>query len=94
MSRLIDVDKAIKLAEETDKLCGPIWNTGNVVNFLESVPLVDAVKVVRCRDCEYSYKCTGSSTGYRCKVWGVYDTDCDTHPNGYCYKGEGRENHG
>lgn len=53
----------------------------------------DAVEVVRCKDCQHSYKSSGSSTGYRCCRWGIYDEDCDVDHNGYCYKGERRNNH-
>lgn len=48
----------------------------------------DAVSVVRCEDCEYCYKSSFSSTGYRCKMWGSYDTDCETSPDNFCSKGE------
>lgn len=44
--------------------------------------------VVRCKDCEYCYKSSFSSTGYRCKMWGSYDTDCETSPDNFCSKGE------
>jgi hypothetical protein len=61
---------------------------------IDSVPAVDAEEVVRCHECQQSYKSSGSSTGYRCKVWGVYDQDCDCDPNGFCHKGERRCNNG
>ncbi len=55
---------------------------------LKEIPTVDAVPVVRCHECQRSYKSSASSTGYRCKAWGVYDQDCDCDPNGFCHKGE------
>jgi hypothetical protein len=57
---------------------------------VDNAPTVDAVPVVRCHECQHSYKSSGSSTGYRCKAWGVYDQDCDCDPNGFCHKGERR----
>ena len=63
-------------------------------NVLDAIPAVDAVEVVRCHECQQSYKSSGSSTGYRCKVWGVYDQDCDCDPNGFCHKGERRCDNG
>lgn len=46
------------------------------------------VDVVRCKDCKHSYKSSGSTTGYRCCRWGIYDEDCDCDSNGFCHKGE------
>lgn len=65
-------------------------------NFVQTVlltaPTVDAVEVVRRKDCEHCYKATFSSTGYRCKVWGVYDKDCEVTPEHYCSYGERKDN--
>ena len=46
--RLIDVDVAIERAKESDKIVrSSIWETGEVVEFLEDCPIiVDAVEVV------------------------------------------------
>ena len=52
--------------------------------------VIGAVEVVRCKDCKHSYKSSGSSTGYRCCRWGIYDEDCDCDSNGFCHKGERR----
>ena len=48
----------------------------------------------RCHECQHSYKSSGSSTGYVCECWGVYDIDCECDPNGFCYKGTRRTDHG
>lgn len=58
---------------------------------VEMAPTIDAVPVVRCKDCVSCYQSESSSTGYRCKCWGVYDTDCECDPDGFCNKGERRE---
>ena len=56
---LIDVDVAMKRAKESDKIVGSsIWETCEVVEFLEDCPTVDAVEVVHgewvvCGDGEY-----------------------------------------
>ena len=52
---------------------------------------LDAVEVVRCRDCANSYESSGSFTGMRCKKWGCYDTDCECRPDDFCSYGERRE---
>ena len=58
-----------------------------VLRTICEAPTVDAVEVVRCKDCEHSYKSSGSSTGYKCECWGVYDIDCECNPDGHCYNG-------
>ena len=47
-------------------------------------PTVDAVEVVRCKDCEYT--CPGTS-GIVCTMWGA-----GTEPDGWCYKAERKDN--
>lgn len=50
MVRLIDANEAIKKAKESDKIVrSSIWETGEVVEFLEGSPTVDAVEVVHGR---------------------------------------------
>ena len=47
-------------------------------SIIRKVPTVDAVEVVRCKDCEYYNECSE-----RCKFWhGV------RHPEHYCGEGE------
>lgn len=63
---------------------------------VEMAPTIDPVHAAgacRCHECQDSYKSSGSSTGYRCKNWGVYDTDCECDPNGFCHKGTRRTDH-
>lgn len=53
--RLIDADEAVERANASDKIVGSsIWETSEVVEFLEDCPTVDAVPVVRCKDCKHS----------------------------------------
>ena len=48
--RLIDANAAIERAKESDKIVkSSIWETGEVVEFLEDCPIVDAVEVVHRR---------------------------------------------
>lgn len=58
--RLIDADEAIiDFGFEWDDI-GP--SRGEVVEFLRKQPAIDAVPVVRCRECVY-WKPTGSKAG-------------------------------
>ena len=53
--RLIDANEAIERAKNSDKIVGSsIWETGEVVEFLEDCPTVDAVEVVHGRWRYYS----------------------------------------
>lgn len=62
--RLIDIDDAIEKAIESDKVVGSeIWETSEVVEYLEGLPTVDAVEVVRCKDCA-SYGTDGCADGF------------------------------
>lgn len=50
--RLIDIDLAIERAKESDKIVkSSIWETCEVVEFLEDCPIEDAVEVVYCEKC-------------------------------------------
>ncbi len=58
------------------------WNSA--IAIIENAPAVDAVEVVRCKDC-YSY-CPETNDRPICISWGSW-----TDPDGWCYKGERRE---
>ena len=61
--RLIDADalmkefaKFVRASNNSDFAPIPTWN--NAVSLTESAPTVDAVEVVRCKDCEHWKKIT------------------------------------
>ena len=66
------------------------YDIANVFNWLSEwfeivdAPTMDAVEVVRCKDCEYT--CPGTS-GIVCTMWGA-----GTEPDGWCYKAERKDN--
>lgn len=68
--RLIDADKLEELCDIMAEKCGSsgesIWNQFRTM--VECSPTVDAVEVVRCKDCEF-FSDTGAFTG-RCDVRG------------------------
>ena len=97
--RLIDANNLSVMIEETAQGLADCdqqnaaWALRKyAIRDITEAPTVDAVEVVRCKECERSYKSSASSTGYRCKRWGVYDTDCDCNPNGFCSYGERHPN--
>lgn len=80
--RLIDSDKFI-LALMDESLSSIDEDT--ILDLVDSIPTVDAVTVVRCKDCEYSY----DEISYLCCSHGVCD-DCEVPPNFYCAYGKRR----
>lgn len=96
--RLIDADEALRLFgkeyEETKKLIhnGETQLDSLAEGFTEAhhiikyvLPTVDAVPVVRCKDCEYSY----DEISYLCCSHGVC-VDCEVPPNFSCAYGKRR----
>lgn len=81
MAKLVDADKLIKSAPT--ELGVPIWQ-------IEDAPIVDAVEVVRCKDCKYnlnsSEKCGLVDTRLH-----FYETDKVWTEDSYCSWGERRE---
>lgn len=80
--RLIDSDKFI-LALMDASLSSVDEDT--ILDLVDSVPTADAVPVVRCKDCEYSY----DEISYLCCSHGVC-VDCEVPPNFYCAYGKRR----
>ena len=78
--RLIDVDDLIDFID-MGHLRNPLescFSERDVVDMLGSRPTVDAVEVVRCRDCKHRYS----------DSWCEYADDDD---NFYCARGERKE---
>ena len=81
--RLIDVDDLIDFIN-MGHLRNPLescFSERDVVDMLESRPTVDAVEVVRCRDCKHRYS----------DSWCEYVDDDD---NFYCARGERKDGDG
>lgn len=57
---------------------------------MEQTPTIDAVPVVRCKDCKFQTTKAHTSVGF-CEVWQGYNGLGD---EGYCVYGERRENDG
>lgn len=77
MSRLVDVDELkheLKWLEEYDP---PVYH--DVASTIDEIATVDAVEVVRCKDCLYR-------DGNTCDYSAVY-----VRPNGYCQWGRSKE---
>ena len=73
MARLIDADELIEIAHRIR-----LGSRERIERMIESAPTVDAVEVVRCKDCEFK-------DGDVCDYSAVY-----VHPNGFCNWGKRR----
>lgn len=93
--RLIDINALIEWID-IGHLRNPLetcYSERDVVDMLESRPIVDAVEVVRCKDCKHNYSLTHATEecpfveaydDFVCSYWA---TD-GVNANGYCSKGE------
>ena len=92
--RLIDADALIEKFNEKADMAECLVDARTAERFatfcaladaVEEMPTVDAVVVVRCKDCEYSY----DDISGLCCSHGVC-VDCEVPPNFYCAYGKRR----
>lgn len=83
--RVVDLDAVIDCIEVE-------WGYDGIREDLYSLPVVDAVPVVRCKDCKWC-EYWDSCKEYKC--WHIGDGKIiPVEPNGYCSYGEYRTNTG
>ena len=87
MARLIDADAAKLTANDYAMFRCQLGGLVDVVEFLNDMPTVDAVPVVRCKDCIYSYE----EFGFIYCTFGPYG-DCAVPSQFYCAEGKRKEN--
>ena len=85
MIRLIDADK-FEVYTCVNKSSDYVDGVQSMLEAIDSAPTVDAVEVVRCKDCEYSYNISG---WWRCS----HGTCCGrvVSPDFYCAEGKRKE---
>ena len=72
-----------------------VYDTNAVLDSIDSQPTVDAVEVVRCKDCKYY--CQDKINGVICRHPELdFDTECydhwiNTNPDDFCSYGEREE---
>lgn len=87
MERLIDMDKLVSVLEHAGGGRNSQYVYRKVAEYVRAMPTVDAVEVVRCKDCEhYSADGWGYGNCYRPNVAYLRMND-----NGFCSWGERRE---
>lgn len=95
--RLIDADEFEDALENTEYDISPAYEPDGyshklICEVLEETPTVDAVPVVRCRDCEHLVNAAVNANGFL--ICGV--SDMEVAPEDFCSHGERRksnENH-
>lgn len=84
MMRLIDADK-FEVYTCVNQSEDYVEGVQSVLEAIDAAPTVDAVEVVRCKDCEYSY----DEISYLYCSHGVC-VDCEVPPDFYCAEGKRR----
>lgn len=84
--RLIDADKLLERAIPHG-WSTPLWVSDIVI---EDAPTIDAVEVIRCRDCEW-YKTNYTWNGKEHKVCGIEPFEPIREEEDYCSFGERKE---
>ena len=84
--RLIDADAAKLTANDYAMFRCQLGGLVDVVEFLDDMPAVDAVPVVRCKDCIYSYE----EFGFIYCTFEPYG-DCKVPSQFYCAEGKRKE---
>ena len=88
MARLIDADRAMEIIHNQGIAHPNAYHLTNYATLiLREAPTVDAVEVVRCRDCLY-YTPVDDNTGKCAFLIGEHQY---VVPDGYCYLGERKE---
>ena len=94
--RLIDANEAYEIARLHHKdFALSMVDLTSLREVLEDAPTVDAVEVVRCKDCEY---CDKAFDNYWCNYnWNPYaipNKPKRTVADGFCHNGERRPDNG
>ena len=94
--RLIDADRAIEIVHNQGIAHPNAYHLTNYATLiLREAPTVDAMEVVRCKDCKYY--CQDKINGVICRHPALdFDTECfdhwiNTNPDDFCSYGELKE---
>ena len=91
MARLIDGDALIAWIKGSQQMTSKMKS---IICYIKTMPTIDAVSVVRCKDCKYAHMTYDGSCKY-CDMWKDDDDIClelYLDDDFYCADGE-RKNH-
>lgn len=91
--RLIDANELLRDAEDYGPIRGGLADMYDVKWLVDAQITVDAVEVVRCKDCKHFVQGEPYDP-CECMKWMVKWGVAYTTPDGYCHKGERRPNDG
>ena len=66
---------------------GELWHITGIKAFIENAPTVDAVEVVRCKDCKHYSRDPWDNEEFICRNWSDW---LPTEPDDFCSYGERR----
>lgn len=87
LAMAMGVENAVKYGNETAEQQHNSYDTlmkYEIADYIDDAPAVDAVEVVRCRECVYAWKAMMTGTLY-CELYGR--KAFTVHPDGYCSRG-------
>lgn len=91
MTRLIDADRLLTDRMKSKYYHLPNGDTAIPIIDIEHSPTIDAVEVVRCRECEY-WKCNPNTKNYGvCRKVSYDDFEVVMEKDDFCSYGERRE---
>ena len=82
-----------KIDAELCASCGEHHTAEDIIMMIKTAPTIDAVPVVRCKDCKYCDISLVLPTGremYTC-MEGSHDHQMLLNPNDFCSRGKGKE---
>ena len=89
MARLIDADEALLRNDKMKNRSDVFRSYAKVV--IDGTPTIDAVEVVRCKDCKHYAQFLQDNKECRCTIFsGCYDRPYPTEPDDFCSYGERR----
>ena len=81
--RLIDANALYDTITDVASSVGhDVMAVEDVHHCIDKAPTIDAVEVVRCRECKYAEKTVWSSGEMYCRVWKM-----NPRPDGFCHLG-------
>ena len=93
-TRLIDANALLRNKRKMSgaDFSGEFWDEAVLASDIENAPTINAMEVVRCRECKYHYweqePCHGKTVHY-CKL--PHMRDVEVFKEFFCYYGERRE---
>ena len=90
MSRLIDADRLLGFVDFDKAVIGEEHEVRDIIAMIKTAPTVDAVEVVRCKECTHYAEIQGELKG-ECLLHGYGREDFIVESDDFCSCGKRRE---